>query len=374
MNDPDSHMPPNRAEHIGSLLRPQKLRAAFKQFRGGAITEDAFEAVRDTCIDEVLRMQLDCGLCSLTDGEFRRSSWMSGFVDAVDGMTNKPTSFNFTDADGGDLGVDVPHVGGRLSRRHGIATHEFAYASAKVSTAPKARIKVTLPSPSAMHFMRGPDGVDADAYPDDDAFWEALIGIYREELQELGKIGCDYVQFDEVPIALLCDPDVRQKVAGWGWSPDALVARYISAVNDVVADRPTGMTIGMHLCRGNYRGKWIAAGGYDPVAERLFNEVRVDGYCLEYDDERAGDFEPLRFVPNNKYVVLGLVSSKRPELEPLDLLRQRIDAASAYVPHDRLALSPQCGFATAVGGGGLSEDQERAKLERIVETVTRVWA
>jgi len=373
MNDPNSAKPPTRAEHIGSLLRPQRLRTAFEQYRTRKITAHAFEIVRDSCIDEVLRMQIDCGLCYLTDGEFRRSSWMWGFVDAVDGMTNKPTSFHFTDAQGGDLGVDVPHVGGRLSRKRGIATHEFAYANAHIAGAPRARIKVTLPSPSAMHFMRGPDGIDRAAYPDPDAFWEALIDIYREELHELGEIGCDYVQLDEVPIALLCDPVVREKIAGWGWSAEALIDRYISAINAVIADRPTGMTIGMHLCRGNYRGKWIASGGYEPIAERLFNEVRVDGFCLEYDDERAGDFEPPRFVPNNKYVVLGLVSSKRPALEPVDLLRQRIDAASIHVPMERLALSPQYGFATAVGGGGLSEDEERAKLTRIVDVATRVW-
>ena len=373
MNGSNYSTPPNRAEHIGSLLRPQKLRAAFKQYRSREITAQMFEVVRDTGIDDVLRMQLDCGLCSLTDGEFRRSSWMSGFVDAVDGMTNKPTSFHFTDAQGGDLGVDVPHVGGRLSRRRGIATDEFAYANARIADAPAARVKVTLPSPSAMHLMRGPDGVDRDGYPDQDLFWEALIAIYREELRELGEIGCDYVQFDEVPIALLCDPAVREKVSQWGWSAEALINRYISTLNTVVADRPPGMTIAMHLCRGNYRGKWIAAGGYEPVAERLFNEVRVDGYCLEYDDDRAGNFEPLRFVPDDKYVVLGLVSSKRSTLEPIDMLRQRIDAASAHVPLERLALSPQCGFATAVGGGGLSEDEERAKLERIVDVASRVW-
>ena len=373
MNGSNYSTPPNRAEHIGSLLRPQKLRAAFKQYRSREITAQMFEVVRDTCIDDVLRMQLDCGLCSLTDGEFRRSSWMSGFVDAVDGMTNKPTSFHFTDAQGGDLGVDVPHVGGRLSRRRGIATDEFTYANTRIADAPAARIKVTLPSPSAMHFMRGPDGVDRNAYPDPNLFWEALIDIYREELRELGEIGCDYVQFDEVPIALLCDPAVREKVSQWGWSAEVLINRYISALNTVVADRPPGMTIAMHLCRGNYRGKWIAAGGYEPVAERLFNEVRVDGYCLEYDDDRAGNFEPLRFVPDDKYVVLGLVSSKRSMLEPIDMLRQRIDAASAHVPLERLALSPQCGFATAVGGGGLSEDEERAKLERIVDVASRVW-
>ena len=373
MNGSNYSTPPNRAEHIGSLLRPQKLRAAFKQYRSREITAQMFEVVRDTGIDDVLRMQLDCGLCSLTDGEFRRSSWMSGFVDAVDGMTNKPTSFHFTDAQGGDLGVDVPHVGGRLSRRRGIATDEFAYANARIADAPAARVKVTLPSPSAMHLMRGPDGVDRDGYPDQDLFWEALIAIYREELRELGEIGCDYVQFDEVPIALLCDPAVREKVSQWGWSAEALINRYISTLNTVVADRPPGMTIAMHLCRGNYRGKWIAAGGYEPVAERLFNEVRVDGYCLEYDDDRAGNFEPLRFVPDDKYVVLGLVSSKRSTLEPIDMLRQRIDAASAHVRLERLALSPQCGFATAVGGGGLSEDEERAKLERIVDVASRVW-
>ena len=369
-----NHAPPNRAEHIGSLLRPKKLRDAFKQHRSGSIDDDEFEAARDACIDDVLHMQLDCGLCSLTDGEFRRSSWMSGFVDAVDGMTNKPTAFHFTDAEGSDLGVDVPHVGGRLRRARGIATHEFAYANAKVADVANARIKVTLPSPSAMHFMRGPEGVDRDAYPDDDAFWEALVGIYREELHELGAIGCDYVQFDEVPIALLCDPQISEKVAAWGWSAAALIDRYIAALNGVLRDRPAGMTIGMHLCRGNYRGKWIGTGGYEPVAERLFNDVAVDGYCLEYDDERAGDFEPLRFVPDNKYVVLGLVSSKRSALESPDILRQRIDAASAHVALDRLGLSPQCGFATAVGGSGLSEEEERAKLSRIVDVANEVWA
>lgn len=368
------HMPPTRAEHIGSLLRPKKLRDVFKQHRDGSIDDAGFEAARNACIDDVLQLQLDCGMRTLTDGEFRRSSWMSGFVDAVEGMTNKPTAFHFTDAGGGDLGVDVPHVAGRLRRARGIATHEFTYASAKIADVADARIKVTLPSPSAMHFMRGPEGIDRAAYADDGAFWDDLVGIYRGELHELAEIGCRHVQIDEVPIALLCDPAIRNKVAAWGWSADALIARYISAVNEMLRDRPAGMTVAMHLCRGNYRGKWIGAGGYEPVAERLFNDVAVDGYCLEYDDERAGDFAPLRHVPADKYVVLGLVSSKRPALETPDDLRRRIDEASAHVAHERLALSPQCGFATAVGGGGLSEDEERAKLSRIVEVADAVWA
>ncbi|MDA0261406.1 MAG: hypothetical protein O3A21_04320 [Proteobacteria bacterium] len=227
MNSSSTYAPPHRAEHIGSLLRPKELRAAFKQFRDGVITAEAFESVRDASIDQVLKMQLDCGLCSLTDGEYRRSSWMSGFVDAVDGMTNKPTAFHFTDEAGGDLGVDVPHVGERLRRARGIATDEFTYAKAQIAQEPGARIKVTLPSPSAMHFMRGPDGVDPAAYADPEEFWQALIGIYREELSALGEIGCDYVQFDEVPIALLCDPAIRERVEGWGWSAEGLIDRYI---------------------------------------------------------------------------------------------------------------------------------------------------
>ena len=314
-------------------------------------------------------MQEDAGLGAVTDGEFRRRSWFAGFVDAVDGLEHRETAFQFV-ADGeARLSVPVPHTAGLIRRTRGIATHELEFTQ-RFARRP---VKVTLPAPSVIHFHRGPEAIDRAVYPDEEAWWRDLIAVYRAEIAELARLGCAYLQLDEVPIALLCDPRIQALIASWGWDWRALLDRYLWANAEALRERPPGMTIGMHLCRGNYRGHWIGSGGYEPVAEKLFGQRGVDVFLLEYDSERAGDFRPLRFVPKEKSIVLGLVSSKSAVLEDPGDLGRRIDAAAAFVPLERLALSPQCGFGTTVGGAPMSEDDERRKLELVASVARAVW-
>jgi methionine synthase II (cobalamin-independent) len=359
--------PPFRADHVGSLLRPQVLKDAFRNYHGGRIGTDAFREIQDRAIREAVALQEEVGLQAITDGEFRRGSWFLGFVEAVEGLTTKPAPFDFHG--GGQAKFQTAYADGKLKRVRGITTGEFSFLKASTRRTPK----VTMPSPSLVHFLRGDETVSRDAYRDIDEFWTDLVAVYQGELAELGRLGCTYVQFDEVPCAMLCDPVLRASVRTAGHSPDELLDAYISAANRAIAGRPAGMAIAMHLCRGNYKGQWMAQGGYEPVAEKLFNEVRVDAFFLEYDSERAGGFEPLRFVPANKKVVLGLVSSKTPLLEPLDALCLRIDEAIRHVPLDRLCISPQCGFASSVGGNPLTIEDQRRKLARVVEVAERVW-
>jgi 5-methyltetrahydropteroyltriglutamate--homocysteine methyltransferase len=369
MPDHSSAHPFCRADHIGSLLRPQALKDAHKALAKGEIDETAFAAVVDRAIAETVAMQDEVGLGVVTDGEFRRRSWFDGFVEAVDGLVHKPTKFEFVEDGEARVPVPVPYAEGPIRRSKGIATHELAFV-AQLAHKP---VKITMPAPSVIHFHRGPDCADPAVYPDMERYWDDLIAVYRAEIAALGAGGLSYLQLDEVPVALLCDPAVRERVAAWGWDWQALVERYISAVNEALAERPPGMTVGMHLCRGNYRGKWIASGGYEPVAERLFADAAVDQFLLEFDSARAGGFEPLRLVPKDKSVVLGLVSSKTPALEAADDLKRRIGEAAVHIPLERLALSPQCGFGTTVGGAPMGEDDQRRKLARVVEAARAVW-
>ena len=361
--------PPCRADHIGSLLRPKALRDAYKAAAAGRIAAAEFDAVLDHSIRAAIRMQEDAGLGVVTDGEFRRRSWFAGFVDAVDGLEHRDTAFQFVANGAAQLSVPVPHTAGPIRRTRGIATHELAFAQG-VARRP---VKITLPAPSVIHFHRGPEAIDRAIYPDEEAWWQDLIAVYRAEIAELARRGCTYLQLDEVPIALLCDPRIQALVAQWGWDWRALLDRYLWANAAALRDRPAGLTVGMHLCRGNYRGHWIGSGGYEPVAEKLFGQRDVDVFLLEYDSERAGDFRPLRFVPREKSVVLGLVSTKTAALEDAGALRRRIDEAAAFVPLERLALSPQCGFGTTVGGAPMGEDDERRKLELVAAVARTVW-
>ena len=362
-------IPRFRAEHVGSLLRPRQLTQAFRAFHDGALPADRYRDVQDACIREAVALQERVGLKVVTDGEFRRGSYWGHFVAALDGMATKPALFDFHDESGAAQPFIAPHVAGKLSRKGGISTGEFAFLKAVTHVTPK----VTLPSPPTMHFWRGRAGIESGAYDSAEALFADLARIFQDELADLGKLGCTYVQIDEVPLAMLCDPEVRAIVARRGEDPLALVDLYIQAINDAVAARPPGMTIGLHMCRGNFKGKWLAEGGYDEIAERAFAELAVDLLFLEYDSPRAGDFAPLRFVPESKAVVLGLVCSKTPVLEAPDMLRRRIDEAARYVPLERLAISPQCGFASAVSGNPLSEDDEIKKLALVVEVARSVW-
>ncbi len=357
-----------RADHIGSLMRPKALRDAYKSLAAGKISLIEFEAVLDDSIRDAVRMQEAAGIGAITDGEFRRRSWFAGFVDAVDGLVHKDTQFRFMEDGQAQISVPVPHTEGLIRRTKGITTREYSF----VQSVTQRPAKVTLPAPSVIHFHRGPEAIDRDVYPDEEKWWDDLIQVYKEEIAELGRLGCTYVQIDEVPIALLCDPKIQSRIASWGWNWETLLDRYVRANNALVAGRPAGMTVGMHLCRGNYRGHFIGSGGYEPVAEKLFNQD-MDLFLLEYDSDRAGDFRPLRFVPKDKGVVLGLVSSKTPQLEDEAVLKKRIEEATAFVSLDRLALSPQCGFGTTVGGAPMTEDDQRKKLELVGRVAASVW-
>jgi 5-methyltetrahydropteroyltriglutamate--homocysteine methyltransferase len=360
---------PFRAEHVGSLLRPRALKDAFRARQAGRLDEAAFEAAMAACIRDAVALQEEVGLPVVTDGEFRRGSWFFGFVQAVDGFAVRPAEFDFHDAAGGGQPFETGYAAARLARRRGIVTDDFRFL--REATARTA--KVTIPAPSVSHFFRPSDPFDRAVYRDPDAYWADLVAIYRQEIAELGRLGCAYVQLDEVPLAMLGDPKVRATLAAAGQDPARLVHTYIRMANSALAGRPTEMKAAMHLCCGNYKGMWMAEGGYDWVAERLFNETEVDGFLLEYDTPRAGDFAPLRFLPARKTAVLGLVSSKTPALESADALRGRIDEAARHAPLDRLALSPQCGFASSAAGNPLGEDDQRRKLALVVEVARATW-
>ncbi len=349
-------IPPFRADHIGSLLRPKKLRDAFRNLSGAEL-----RAVQDECIREVVRLQQDCGLEVVTDGEFRRISYWEKFVRLTAGLEVRDAVFTFHDAAGHESRFTAPYVSGRVERREPITLDEFQFKDQKI----------TMPAPSTMHFYRFTDW--GSAYHDAGEFFAELGTVYQQEIADLAKKGCRYVQLDEVAVAILCDPAAREKVKAGGEDPDRLVELYIEAINQAVKNRPAGMTIGVHVCRGNYKGMYLSEGGYDSVAEKFFSRTDVDHFLLEFDTPRAGGFAPLRFVPKGKGVVLGLVSSKTPQLESIDVLRRRAEEAARYVDSKHLAISPQCGFASTMGGNPLTEADERAKLKLCVDTSRAIW-
>lgn len=361
--------PPFRADVVGSLLRPARLRQAFKDHAAGTLPDAEFGRVQDDSIRDAVRLQEDCGLHVVTDGEFRRASYWGRFVERTDGFEIRPAVFRFRDDHGHEVDFTGTYAAARVRRVRALAVDEFEF----VQRATRATPKVTLPAPSTMHFYRVTDFADAAVYPDAAAFFADLVRVYQEEIAALGAAGCRHVQLDEVAIAMLCDPAIRAKVKGQGRDPDALVDLYVDAINRAVAKRPPGMTVGIHMCRGNFKGRYLSEGGYESVAERFFVGTDVNHFLLEYDTPRAGDFQPLRFVPKTRGVVLGLVSTKRPALEGLDQLRRRVDEAAAFVDLDRLAISPQCGFASTVAGNPVTEADERAKLTRVVEAARAIW-
>lgn len=361
--------PQFRADHVGSMLRPQELKNAFRDASSGKIDNAELDAIKDRSIRDAIKLQEEAGLKSITDGEFRRGSWFFGFVQAVDGLTTKDSIFDFRDDHGGKATFQSAYVDGKLRRTRGITTDEFSFVRANTKFTPK----VTMPTPSLVHFFRLDKAVDRNVYPDMAEFWADLIKVYQQELQALAALGCTSVQLDEVPVAMLCDPKIREDVTKAGDDPKALLTKYIDAINQIANSRPAGMKISVHLCKGNYKGHWMAEGSYEAVSERLFNEAAVDTFFLEYESERAGGFEPLRHVPKNKNVILGVVSSKSPQLETLDYLRRRVEEAGKFISLDQAGVSPQCGFASSVGGNPLSIDDERRKLSRVVELANAVW-
>ena len=356
-----------RADHIGSLLRPRKLREAFRRHAAGELPEGEFRAVQDEAIRDVVKLQEGCGLQVATDGEFRRISYWEKFVRLTQGLVVKDAVFTFHDSQGHESQFTAPYVEGKVSRREPITLDEFEFLKRCTSLTGK----ITMPAPSTMHFYRFTDW--GSAYGDADAFFADLGRVYQAEIADLARAGCRYVQLDEVAVAILCDPAAREKVKARGEDPDRLVELYIDALNAAVKNAPPEITIGVHVCRGNYKGMYLSEGGYDSVAEKFFGRTNVSHFLLEFDTPRAGGFDPLRFVPRDKSVVLGLVSSKTPQLESLDLLKRRVDEAARFVPPERLAISPQCGFASTIGGNPVTEADERAKLRLCVEAARKIW-
>jgi len=363
--------PPFRADHVGSLLRPAALKAAREQRSRGEITAAALTAIEDREIEAVIRRQEEVGLHVVTDGEFRRISWNYDFLERLDNVESYVGERKIKFNSGGPQPRPILlRVIGKLGgyKPHPMIGH-FKFLKAHT----RQTAKVTIPSPSSLHFRYGRGAVPESIYPAMDDFYRDLGESYRKAVRAFADAGCRYLQLDEVNLAYLCDPALRAHVAARGEDPAALPAVYAGMINAAVADIPPDMTITMHLCRGNFRSSFAASGGYEPVAEILFNAVNVHGYFMEYDSDRAGGFEPLRFVPKGKTIVLGLVTSKTGTLESRDDIKRRIDEAAKYVPLDQLCLSPQCGFASTEEGNILSEAEQWAKLRLIVEIAEDVW-
>jgi 5-methyltetrahydropteroyltriglutamate--homocysteine methyltransferase len=365
--------PPFRADHVGSFLRPPKLREARLKFEEKALPAAELHRIEDEAIRDVVKLQEDLGFQAVSDGEYRRFSWNRDFLEGFSGVRvvegqiavrfhseagqieTKPTGFR---------------IEGKLGRPHSIFVDGYKF----LRSVAHRETKVTIPSPTLLHFRGGRAAVDGVAYPDMEEFYADLARVYQEEIADFAAAGCRYLQIDETNFAYLCDPLLRAQVReNIGEDPARLPALYARLINAAISKRPEDMTVCIHICRGNNQSAWVAEGGYEPVAEELFNAVDVDGYFLEYDSPRAGDFKPLRYVPKGKIVVLGLVSTKRPELETKDELKRRIDEAARYVALDQLALSPQCGFSSTVQGNKVTVDDEIKKLRLVVDVAREVW-
>jgi 5-methyltetrahydropteroyltriglutamate--homocysteine methyltransferase len=362
--------PPFRADHVGSLLRPKHLLGARDKLDKGEITAAELRRIEDDAIRHAVKRQEDVGLKSITDGEFRRRSWHMDFICRIGGVVSAGTQVRPFHNEKGDVKneIEVPKVVGRLRLEQPIFADDFQF----LKSITKATPKFSIPSPSMLHGL-GSTLEDKSVYADPEDFWHDLAKVYIDELRALDRLGCTYLQIDDTMFATLADPEYRKKINPLAGAQEQLHKTYIRLLNDSLAGRPAGMTVCVHTCRGNHRSAWVAAGGYDPVAEAVFNELNVDGFFLEYDDERSGSFEPLRFVPKGKIVVLGLLTSKKGALEKKDDVKRRIDAATKYIDLDQLAISPQCGFASTLLGNLLSEDEQFAKLALVVEMAREVW-
>jgi 5-methyltetrahydropteroyltriglutamate--homocysteine methyltransferase len=363
--------PPFRADHVGSLLRPASLRAAREKCARGEMPAVALRDIEDREIEQVIRRQEEVGLKSVTDGEFRRVSWNYDFLERLDGVESYSGERKIKFANSGPQPRAILlRVTGKLG---GYTPHPMVEHFKFLKAHTRQTAKVTIPSPSSLHFRYGRDAVPQTIYPAMDDFYRDLGESYCNAIHAFADAGCRYLQLDEVNLAYLCDPSLREHISARGEDPAALPEIYAGMINAAIADIPSDMTITMHLCRGNFRSSFVASGGYEPVAENLFNAMNVHSYFMEYDSERAGGFEPLRFVPKGKTVVLGLVTSKSGQLESRDAIKRRIDEAAKYVPLDQLCLSPQCGFASTEEGNVLSEEEQWAKLRMIVELADEVW-
>jgi 5-methyltetrahydropteroyltriglutamate--homocysteine methyltransferase len=365
--------PPFRADHVGSLLRPRELMRARDERTAGRLSADELRAVEDDAIRDAVRKQEEVGLQSATDGEFRRATWHMDFIDSLGGITHadERLKVEFHNEDGTiSWEPTAMRVSARVTLEEPIFADHFSFLQSCVTTATP---KLTIPSPSMVHYRGGRAAIDDTVYPDLEDFWSDLTTAYAGEVRALGDLGCTYLQFDDTSLAYLNDPNQRAEMAAKGDDAEHLHEAYIRHINEALEGRPDGMAITTHMCRGNFRSSWVAEGGYDFVAEALFNELAVDGFFMEWDDARSGGFEPLRFVPKDKVVVLGLVTTKRGELEDKDALKRRIEEATRYVDLDQLCLSPQCGFSSTVEGNNLTAEQQAAKLRLVVEVAEEVW-
>jgi 5-methyltetrahydropteroyltriglutamate--homocysteine methyltransferase len=365
-------LPPFRADHVGSLLRTPAVLQARDDFAHGRITAEEKRRIEDEGVREVVKMQEGIGLQGVTDGEYRRASWHMDFIYQIGGITKVQNNLKvqFHNAKGDlEFTPAASRVTAPLRFDKCIFGDDFLFLKSVATGTPK----LTIPSPSMVHYRGGRAAIDTAVYPEMGAFWEDLTEVYAREIEELGKLGCTYLQLDDTSLAYLNDPSQREYVNQIGGDGEHQHVTYMRNINKALARKPAGMRVCTHMCRGNFRSSWVASGSYDHVAEALFNDLQVDGFFLEYDDERSGGFEPLRFVPAGKMVVLGLVTTKRGDLERKDDLKRRIDQAAAFVPLDQLCLSPQCGFSSTVEGNALTIDDEMAKLRLIVETARDVW-
>src|SRR6266851_1955946 len=367
--------PPFRADHVGSLLRPTELLRARAEHQAGRLSAEELRRVEDEAIRDAVRMQHEVGLVGVTDGEFRRGSWHMDFLYQIGGVakTDQTLRIQFKNEAGPvEAALGAFRIGGKLTFDKTIFAEDFAYLK---SVAPAGTVaKLTIPSPSMLHYRGGRAVIDPTAYPEMDTFWHDLAEVYRKEIAGLAALGCTYLQLDDTSLAYLNDPAQRAYVTSIGGDGATQHLTNIRLINQALADKPAGMTVCTHMCRGNFRSSWMAEGGYDHVAEALFGDLAVDGFFLEYDDARSGGFAPLRFVPRgSKKVVLGLVTTKRPALEAKDELKRRIDEAAKYVPLEQLCLSPKCGFSSTVDGNALTIEEEKAKLRFIVEVAREVW-
>jgi len=378
MPDTANDHAPYRADQVGSLLRPPELKEARERRARGEITAEALAAVEDRLIRVAVQKQEAAGLRAVTDGDFRRQSWSSDFLSAIGGVAQTQAPAGSAQQLAVPVGQIVrdwqpptPRVETRLAwPAGGIQVKSFAFLKRLTTRVPK----VTMPSPSMLHFRGGRGGVDRAAYPDMEKFFADLAAVWAAEIRALGEAGCRYVQLDDTNLAYLCDVRLRERVRGIGEDPAKLPSLYARLINDAIAGRPAGMKVAVHLCRGNSLSRGHAEGGYEPVAEAIFNELKVDGFFLEYDDARSGDFAPLRFVPKgNLRIVLGVITSKFGHLEAKDAVKRRIEEAAKYMPLDQICLSPQCGFASHTGGNIITEDQQWAKLRHVVELAEEIW-
>jgi 5-methyltetrahydropteroyltriglutamate--homocysteine methyltransferase len=359
---------PFRADHVGSLLRPESLARARASWRAGQLSADALREQEDAAILEIVRRQEAIGLKAVTDGEFRRDWWHLDFLSQLDGVTLKRNEGPKFQIAGQSEQPPIATVTGRIGCSRPIMADHFAFLKSVTARTPK----MTIPSPSMLHLRGGRAAISREAYPDLDTFWADVAAAYRKAIAHLYAAGCRYLQLDDITFAYLCDPKIQANCRANGDDPAALPHTYARVIDEALRDRPADLRVTIHTCRGNFRSAWVAEGGYDPVVEAMFSTA-VDGYFMEFDSTRSGGFEPLRALPGGKRVVLGLVTTKLGELEDKDTLVRRIDEAARFVPLDRLCLSPQCGFSSTHHGNALSQDDQWAKLARVVEVAREVW-